>query len=71
MAILHKKAKQYVVTEVVSYKYSDTSYYQKKFFDNLDDAVNYRDANNAVAALEDDKHSKFMIYGLLESDKTL
>ena len=66
---MDKPLKQYAVIEVAHYRHSNTTYYAKKFFDNMSDAIKYKDANNAVAALEDNNITEYVIYSLLEPQR--
>ena len=66
---MDKPLKQYAVIEVAHYKYSNTDYFAKKFFDNRSDAIKYKDANNAVAALEDNNLTEYVIYSLAEPQR--
>ena len=66
---MDKPLKQYAVIEVAHYKYSNTDYFAKKFFDNRSDAIKYKDANNAVVALEDNNLTEYVIYSLLEPQR--
>ena len=66
---MNKQLKQYAVIEVAHYKYSNTDYFTKKFFDNMSDAIKYKDANNAVAALEDNNITEYVIYSLAEPQR--
>jgi hypothetical protein len=62
----NKPLKPYAVIEVAHYKYSSTDYFSKKFFDNMTDAIKYKDANNAVAVLEDNNRTEYVLYSLAE-----
>ena len=66
---MDKPLKQYAVIEVAHYKYSNTDYFANKFFDNRSDAIKYKDANNAVVALEDNNLTEYVIYSLLEPQR--
>ena len=66
---MDKPLKQYAVIEVAHYKYSNTDYFTKKFFDNMSDAIKYKDANNAVDALEDNNLTEYVIYSLAEPQR--
>ena len=66
---MDKPLKQYAVIEVAHYKYSNTDYFTKKVCDNMSDAIKYKDANNAVAALEDNNLTEYVIYSLAEPQR--
>ena len=67
--MVNEALKQYSVIEVAHYRHSNTTYYAKKFFDNMSDAIKYKDANNAVAALEDNNITEYVIYSLAEPQR--
>ena len=66
---MDKPLKQYAVIEVAHYKYSNTDYFAKMFLDNRSDAIKYKEANNAVVALEDNNLTEYVIYSLLEPQR--